>query len=221
VSRVALRSPSNSVLRDGASRDRRGSQPYSGGVQVCRSRNRQAADRAARIRLLNGELEQLRATALERTRQTETKASFIVVAAGVLASATGIELITTDTWLIGLAPFGLTIATVLVSTAALWPRTLQVPSARSIVDRWVDADTTPTDLDDYLLEVKAVEVELRDQQNEIRMKWAKRGFGLLLASLLATMVVATTNAVAPVWSDHVQGQTESPTPAPPESTSAS
>lgn len=169
-----------------------------------RSARRHAAERAGRIRLLNAELDSLRATALERTRQTETKASFIVVAAGVLASAAGIELITIDTWLIGLVPFSLFIVTVLVSTVALWPRVLNVPSARSIVNRWVNRDEAPVELDDYLLEVKAQEIELRDLQNELRMKWTKRGFRLLLLSLLTALIVATINAVTPVWSDHVE-----------------
>lgn len=184
--------------------------PYPGLVIRMCSGRRQAADRAARIRLLNAELEVHRTTAQERTRQTETKASFIVVAAGVLASAAGIELITTDTWLVGLVPFGLTIATVAVSTAALWPRPLRVPSARSIVNRWVDVDRSPDDLDDYLLEVKTAEVELRDEQNELRMKWTKRGFRLLLLSLVTVLVVATLNAVAPVWSENAKERIQAP-----------
>lgn len=176
----------------------------------CGSR-REAIERAARIRLLNADLEVLRATAIERTRQTETKASFIVVAAGVLASAAGIELITTDTWLVGLLPFGLTIATVVVSTVALWPRKLDVPSARSIVNRWVDSSKSVAELDDYLLEVKAHEVELRDDQNELRMKWTKRGFKLLLLSLVTALLVAAANAVSPLWSDqHDQERIETP-----------
>lgn len=172
---------------------------------------RRAFERAARIRLLNADLEVLRATAVERTRQAEMKASFIVVAAGVLASAAGIELISADTWLLGLVPFGLTIATVVVSTVALWPRKLDVPSARSIVNRWVDSNKSVEELEDYLLEVKAHEIELRDAQNELRMKWTKRGFKLLLLSLLTALLVAAANAVIPVWSDQYdQGRSETP-----------
>jgi len=171
---------------------------------------RTAADRAARIRLLNKDLEVLRASAVERTRQTETKASFIVVAAGVLASAAGIDLIKPETWFIGLVPFGLTVATVVVATVALWPRELEVPSARSIVTRWVDEDKPEAELDDYLLEVKATEISLRDDQNELRSKWTKRGFSYLVLSLVAALIVATVNSVSPVWSNHDQERVEAP-----------
>lgn len=179
---------------------------------------RAAVERAARIRLLNTDLEVLRATAVERTRQTETKASFIVVAAGVLASAAGIELIKIETWLAGLLPFGLTIATVVFATVALWPRPLQVSSARNIVNLWVDSSESLDDLDDYLLETKAHEIELRDKQNELRAKWTKRGFVFLLASLATAVPVATANALSPIWSGHVQERIE--TPATPEATDA-
>lgn len=177
-----------------------------------------AKERVARIRLLNAELDAHRGIALERTRQIETKASFIVVAAGVLASATGATLVSTDTWLLGLVPFALTVATVVVATAALWPRPLKVPSARSIVNRWVN-ETAPTDdLDDYLLEVKVVEVELRDDQNELRMKWTKRAFRLLALSLVTAFLVAAANATIPLWRDGGQQTVE--TPAHTESTGA-
>lgn len=42
--------------------------------------------REARIRLLSEELDRLRASAVERSRSIDTKASFVVVAAGVLAT---------------------------------------------------------------------------------------------------------------------------------------
>jgi len=152
---------------------------------------------------------------LERTRLIETKASFVVVAAGVLASATGTQLVTVDTWLAGLIPFGLTIATVVVSSAALWPRKLDIPSARSLVDAWVEKDEPVENLEDYLLEVKAVEVKLRDDQNELRVKLVKRAFRLLIASLAAALLVATLNAVSPVlWSDDVQQQRVQPPASP-------
>jgi hypothetical protein len=86
-----------------------------------------------------------------------------------------------------------------------------VPSARSIVNRWVDSSRSVAELDDCLLEVKAHEVELRDDQNELRMKWTKRGFKLLLLSLVTALLVAAANAVSPLWSDqHDQERIETP-----------
>ncbi|MGR6743173.1 hypothetical protein ACU6RU_14170 [Microbacterium sp. F1-18] len=171
-----------------------------------------AEEKLKRIRLLNADLEVLRSAAVERTRQAETKASFIVVAAGVLASATGVGLITIDTWLIGVVPFGLTVATVALATVALWPRKLDVASARNLVDNWVESEKSAADLEDYLLEVKAVEIARRDAQNEQRVKWSKRAFAYLLASLVAALLVAGTNALAPIWSENAEQQrVEAPT----------
>ena len=45
-------------------------------------------ERLQRIRLLSSELDTLRNAAIERTRSIDTKSSFVVVAAGVLAGAT-------------------------------------------------------------------------------------------------------------------------------------
>ena len=74
----------------------------------------------------------------------------------------------------------------------------------------MDVDRSPDDLNDYLLEVKTAEVELRDEQNELRMKWTKRGFRLLLLSLVTVLIVATLNAVAPVWSENAKERIQAP-----------
>lgn len=176
-----------------------------------REARRSAQERAKRIRILSAELDVLRGAASERSRTIETKASFVVVVAGVLASVTGLSLVTIDTWLVGLLPFGLTIAAVAVATAALWPRKLDVPSARQVVDAWVDADMTGAELEDHVLEVKAKEVTKRDEQNEERAKLTKWGFGLVLAGLVATLALVTLNALSPTWRSHDEAK---PTPTP-------
>ena len=167
-----------------------------------RMTRRSAQERAKRIRILNAELDVLRAASSERSRTIDTKASFIVVVAGVLASVTGLSLVSTDTWLVGLLPFGLTVAAVAVATAALWPRKIDLPSAREVVDAWVDADMPADELEDNVLEVKAQEVTNRDAQNEKRAKLTNWGFSLVLAGLVATLVVVTLNALSPTWSNH-------------------
>ena len=167
-----------------------------------RKTRRSTLERAKRIRVLNAELDVLRIAALERSRTIDTKASFIVVVAGVLASATGLSLVSTDTWLVGLLPFGLTVAAVAVAIAALWPRKIDLPSAREVVDAWVDADMPADELEDNVLEVKAQEVTNRDAQNEKRAKLTNWGFSLVLAGLVATFAVVTLNALSPTWSDH-------------------
>lgn len=150
--------------------------------------------RQTRIRLLSDELDRLRLTALERTRSIDTKASFVVVAAGVIAAVAFDSLNNAHTWLLGLIPVAFTVATIIVAAAALWPVKLESASGRDVVDEWVDADITPAELEDNLLEVKAVEIEFRDAKNESKAKATKWAFGLLVASLVAALITATTGA---------------------------
>lgn len=149
----------------------------------------------ARVRLLNEELSQLRAAAVERTRTTDTKASFLVVAAGFLAGVAGSELVNADTWFIGLVPLSLTLATVVVSAMALWPRALSVPSARFVVNQYVDADMTPESLEDHLLEIRTKEVEKRNEQNESKAGLTKWGFILLIAAMASSLAVVVVTAI--------------------------
>ena len=143
----------------------------------------------------------------------DTKASFVVVAAGVLASATGLTLVRPETLYLGLVPFALTIATVVVSTVALWPRSLHLPSGRQIVDTWVDADISPERLEDMLLEVKAQEVHNRDTQNEMKASWTKWGFVLLIASLVSALSLVPFNATLVKTGDtHVGNPSPAATP---------
>ncbi len=94
------------------------------------------------------------------------------------------------------------VAAVAVATAALWPRKIDLPSAREIVDVWVDADIPADELEDNVLEVKAREVTNRDAQNEKRAKLTNWGFGLVLAGLVTTLAVVALSAFSPTWSNH-------------------
>lgn len=171
-----------------------------------RKTRRSTEERAKRIRILNAELDVLRGASSERSRAIDTKASFIVVAAGVLASVTGLSLVTQETWFLGLVPFALTVAAVAVATVALWPRKIDMPSARQVVDAWVDADMPANELEDNVLEVKAQEVTNRDVHNEKRAHLTNWGFSLLLAGLVSTLVVVTLNAVSPTWSQNEEAK---------------
>lgn len=152
--------------------------------------------REQRIRLLSAELDQSRHAAVERTRTTDTKASFLVVAAGVLAGVSGSELLSANTSFLGLFPLGFTLATVVAAAAALWPRALRVPSAPELVNRYVDDDITSEELEDHLLEVKKVEVENRNAQNEVKAELTAWGFVFLIVSMTTAVFVVVLSAVA-------------------------
>ena len=163
-------------------------------------RRRRAADpsldhKAGRVRLLSAELDIIRVASIERTRALTTKASFVVVAAGLVASATGIGLVNRDTYFIGLVPFVLTILTVLAATVALWPRQFTVGSASNLVSEWLDSEFTEDQIDEALVTVKMREAVSRDEQNERASAWTKAAFVLLLLSLVTALAVATFDAL--------------------------
>lgn len=148
-----------------------------------------------RIRLLSAELDESRRAAVERTRTTDTKASFLVVAAGFLAGVTGSELVREETWFVGIIPLVLTLATVVVSAVVLWPRRLRVPSGPEMVKAWVDADMTTDELEDHILEVKSKEVSNRNDQNERKAEWTKWGFVLLISAMATVLAVVVLSAI--------------------------
>lgn len=160
--------------------------------KICRTPPK--STRIRRVQLLSSELDSLRNSAVERTRSLDAKASFVVVAAGVLASAVGLGLVRSETYYVGLIPFGLTVWTVVQSAAALWPRSIDLPGARKLVAKHVDSEDPPEKLEDFLLEVKTTEVENRNAQNEKKAGYTKRAFQLLVASLVAVFIVVGLNA---------------------------
>lgn len=170
--------------------------PYPEGVfKLAREKTPTPSAKLGRIRLLSAELDESRRAAVERTRTTDTKASFLVVAAGFLAGVTGSELVRPETWFVGVVPLILTLATVVVSAVVLWPRRLRVPSGPQMVAAWVDAEMTPDDLEDHILEVKSKEVSNRNDQNERKAEWTKWGFVLLISALASALVVVVLGAV--------------------------
>jgi len=165
----------------------------------------------ARIRLLSVELDATRLAASERKRSIDTKSSFIVVAAGVLASATFTGLVTSRAWYLGFIPFVLTLASIVAAVVALWPLPTWAPSGRLLVDEWVENCKGPEALEDYLLEVKAEENRHRDNRNQKQGTATKVGFVLLILSLSASLAVAGLNAVTPKGQN--LGQVFGPNPA--------
>jgi hypothetical protein len=101
---------------------------------------------------------------------------------------------------------------VVVATVALWPRKIRLPSAREVVNRWVDDDgVTAEQLEDNVLEVKTKEVTFRNELNEKRSVLTNWGFSLLIAGLATTMLVVVLNTLSPYWSTHDEAE---PKPAP-------
>lgn len=193
---LGLLLPVHSEFRTARSGSNVRTAPYPDLVSDTQVVSAQISARRERVRLLAAELDQSRSAAVERTRTTDTKASFVVVAAGFLAGFTGPELVRRETWFVGILPLVLNLAAVVVSAVVLWPRRLKVPSGPDMVNTWVDADMTADTLEDHILEVKSKEVTNRNAQNELKARWLKWGFMLLIAAMASGLVLVIVGAVA-------------------------
>lgn len=154
----------------------------------------EAVNRVARIRVLSVELDAIRQAAVERTRSIDSKSSFAVVAAGVLAGATFTGLVDARSWFLGLIPFALTVASVIAAVRALWPTSVWSPVGREVVKRWVDDPISGETLEDSILEVKTREVEAKDAYNQRRARATRVSFVLLIISLITALIVVGMNA---------------------------
>ncbi|WP_164878258.1 hypothetical protein [Microbacterium enclense] len=148
-----------------------------------------------RVRLLSTELDNIRAASLERTKLLNTKASFVVVAAGLIGSTSSAGVRDSGSALLWLIPFGLTFLTVLTCTITLWPKKLRVAGAEGLVGELKVSETSRDEAEDFILQIKVEEVKSRDEQYRVGARWVKIAFVLLLLSLVAVVAVATTDAL--------------------------
>jgi hypothetical protein len=185
-------------------------------------RRREARDRAHRVRLLAAEIDIQVVRTTENTRAIETKSGFIAAAAGLVATVTVTSIADSNFWVVGLIPMAFAVLTVAYATTALWPRAVNVPGARLLIENNLDSAMTPAELEDFLLEVRVVEIENRDTLNEDRTKWMKAGFKLLIWSLGSLILVAVVNGMTAEGNaqdgeetnTHQPGETPGPTGRP-------
>lgn len=166
-----------------------------------------------RVRLLSAELDNIRAASLERTKLLNTKASFVVVAAGLIGSASSTGVRESESALLWLIPFGLTFLTVLTCTITLWPKKLRVAGAEGLVGELKVSESSRDEAEDFLLRIKVEEVKSRDEQYKVGSRWVKIAFVLLLLSLVSVVAVATTDALVTSSSP-----SQAPAPTPSEDT---
>jgi p-aminobenzoyl-glutamate transporter AbgT len=144
--------------------------------------------RRARVDLLSTEADVQRQAATDRANSVQNKASFVVVAAGLLTTS---SVITPDKvgGLVAI-PLVLTLATVILSAVALWPAHLKVVEPRLLTDKWLDTKKSDDDLAAYLLEAKVEAFEQQQARTDTRVKALKASFVLFSVSVAATVVVA-------------------------------
>jgi hypothetical protein len=146
----------------------------------------------ARIDLLSTEADVQRAAAVDRATSVQNKASFLVVAAGLLTTS---SLITPDRvgGLVAI-PLVLTLATVILSAVALWPAHLKVIEPRLLVSKWLNAKAGADALAAYLLEAKVEAFEQQQARTDTRVKALKAGFIVFSASVAATALIGIIGA---------------------------
>lgn len=182
-------------------------------------RKKETSDaRVARIRILSSELDKQRAIAGQRSQQIESKAGFVVLAAGLIVSGflaapalavigpvagadTSVEgpEITPGCWcaeILALMPLLTSLAAVVLAIVAMWPRRFTVVSAENLVDLWVDASGSPEELEDFLLETKKTEIEARDERSRKQASALKWAFYLTAASIACVVVDAILGRIS-------------------------
>ncbi len=158
------------------------------------------SERLLRIRALSNELDAQRQFAIDRGKTQETKASFVLVVVGLVASISSAQLTDTPFWPVGLLPIAVALLSAVMAVLVLWPRQINVVDAESLVLRWVDSCESQESLEDYLLESKKDEIKARDAKYENATPHLKWAFRLLLTSVAVLFIVAIVNGLIPVTS---------------------
>lgn len=165
-------------------------------------RRRRERDRRVRIALLSDEADKQREIAAGRLNSTMTKASLLLVGAGLIASSWAVDLIGRPFGLLPAATLVLALGAVAAAAVSLFPRSSLKLKVRALVERSLDTTIpvqTVPELEDLLLETKAAVTESIDRENTSRDVWVRVGYGLLLAaiaggaaSLVAALLVPAT-----------------------------
>lgn len=123
--------------------------------------------RSRRIHVLQREMRLERDAYYDRARNTEAKASYVMVAVGVLLSISVIWTIESDPpWLLAVSLLA-SIGSLICMAWVLWPRSYKVPAGRDLVNAWVDDDSVSlAEMEDSLLEIRVREVEGLHERNQ-------------------------------------------------------
>ena len=149
--------------------------------------------RLLRIQALSTELDAQRQFVVDRGKTQETKASFVLVAVGLVAGISSPRLADSPFWAIGLLPIAIALVSATMAVLVLWPRSVKVVHAENLILKWVDSTETQEALEDYLLESKKDEIKSRDEKYEKATPHLKWAFWLLLVSVGVLFIVEIVN----------------------------
>jgi len=156
------------------------------------------------VQQLSTELDVQRAAAQDRATSVQTKASFLVLAAGLFSASTTAVDVTQPSALAGIAaapylpvlPILCALATVVFCALALWPTAQQVVIPQKLTDDWLETSEGAEALEEFLLRMK---VEAWDELQKItdrRVTYLKWGFGFLVAAVAAAAATVVLRVLA-------------------------
>jgi hypothetical protein len=146
-----------------------------------------ASMRRKRVALLSSETDVQRLAAADRATSVQNKASFLVLAAGILSTSS--LFVPAKLGLLALSPLVFTFATVIFAAVALWPANLRVIDPRLLKNKWIDSKLTDYDLEVFLLEAKVQAYEDQQSRTNTRVRALKVGFVLFAIAVAALFVV--------------------------------
>ncbi|WP_156891394.1 hypothetical protein [Agromyces subbeticus] len=138
---------------------------------------------------MNTEADIQREVAAERARSVQTKASFLVVIAGLLAGASFDTPHGSGCWWLSAIPLALALGTVVAAVVALWPAPAGAADPAAIRSIWIDNTQGSYELEIYLLKVKTVAYSEMQARTNKRVTALKIGFILLSAAISTALVV--------------------------------
>lgn len=151
--------------------------------------------RKERVELLLRELRTEREAFYERSRNLEAKASYLMVANGVIISAAVISMPSADPAWFFLATLLVAIVSIGSMCVVLWPRGVRVPSGREMVREWLEGDLSRAQVEDVLLEVRTVELENLHVWHEKRANLARSGTVFLVIAVVMLTIAFTVEGV--------------------------
>lgn len=164
------------------------------GGRIMWGRSARDRDRLARIALLSEEADEQRDIAAARLTSTMTKASLLLVGAGLIAATWAVDLIGRPYGMLPAATMVFALAAAAAALFSLFPRSNLNLKVRTLIERSLEpSGPTRPELADLILEAKAVVIDSLTAEHRKRDRWVRIGYvllGIALAGGAASIVAA-------------------------------
>lgn len=164
----------------------------------CRAQNRAARAaseaRMARIEVLSEEFDRQRDIAAGRLSSTITKASLLLVGAGLIAGGWAVELIGKPFGVLALVTLVLAFASAAAALISLLPRSTVKLEPSALINEALYGSLDPllVDLKERILETKSAVIDDLNRDNRRRDIWVRIGYALLGLALVGAATTLIT-----------------------------